>query len=129
MLLERRVRAPLIDPRLFAEPAVLAANAVSLLTGYTLATAIIGGPVFVNRVLNGGAGRIRRRAQRADRGDRRRAPSSAACVSAVTGERITATVLGVALTALGLWLALGWGTDTDLGAWCATSPSSAPGSA
>ena len=30
---------------------------MSLLTGYTLATAIIGGPVFVNRVLNAGADR------------------------------------------------------------------------
>ncbi len=51
---ELRRRWPLVDPRLFADRGFAAANAVSLLTGYTLATAIIGGPVFVNRVLNGG---------------------------------------------------------------------------
>ncbi len=51
---ELRRHAPLVDPRLFADRRFAAANAVSLLTGYTLATAIIGGPVFVNRVLNAG---------------------------------------------------------------------------
>ena len=51
--LELRSRSPLVDLRLFADRAFSAANAVSLLTGYTLATAIIGGPVFVNRVLFG----------------------------------------------------------------------------
>ena len=85
---------------------------MSLLTGYTLATAIIGGPVFVNRVLNAGADR------------------SAAALTALTlaiaigavvggvgsgliGQRLVA-VAGVALTAVGLWLAAGWGVDTDL---------------
>ncbi|MGZ6256356.1 MAG: MFS transporter, partial [Candidatus Limnocylindria bacterium] len=48
---ELRQGAPLIDPRLFADVRFAASNGVSLLTGYTLATAIIGGPVFVNRVL------------------------------------------------------------------------------
>ena len=37
-------RAPLVRLGLFASRAFSAANAVSLLTGYTLATAIIGGP-------------------------------------------------------------------------------------
>ena len=86
---------------------------MSLLTGYTLATAIIGGPVFVNRVLYGSA------------------EESAVALSALTvaiavgaivggiatglaGER-PVTVLGVALTAVALWWTLGWGTDTDLG--------------
>ena len=46
-------RSPLIDIRLFADRAFASANLVSLLTGYTLATAVIGGPVFVNRVLFG----------------------------------------------------------------------------
>jgi EmrB/QacA subfamily drug resistance transporter len=112
-LLERRARAPLIDPHLFASAPFSAANAVSLLTGYTLATAIIGGPVFVNRVLNGGA-------------DESAVALSAltvaiaagaivgGLVSAVSGER-PVTVLGVALTALALWWALDWGTGTDLG--------------
>ena len=107
-----RQAAPLIDPRLFADTRFAASNGVSLLTGYTLATAIIGGPVFVNRVLNAGADR------------------SAAALTALTlaiavgavvggfgsglvGQRLTA-VAGVGLTVIGLWLAAGWGVDTDL---------------
>ncbi|HEX2140818.1 MAG TPA: MFS transporter [Candidatus Limnocylindria bacterium] len=110
--LELRLRNPLVHPRLFADRSFSAANAVSLLTGYTLATAIIGGPVFVNRVLAGGA-------------DQSAAALTALTVAiaggavagglitAVVGERIT-TVLGVALTVVALWLATGWGTDTNL---------------
>ncbi len=49
-----RHRDPFIDPRLFAIPAFSAATLVSLLTGYAFATAIIGGAVFVDRVLYGG---------------------------------------------------------------------------
>jgi EmrB/QacA subfamily drug resistance transporter len=111
--LELRMRHPLVDPRLFADRSFSAANAVSLLTGYTLATAIIGGPVFVNRVLNGGP------------------DASATALSALTlaiaggavlgglltavaGERIT-TGLGVVATVLALSLAVaGWGVDTGL---------------
>ncbi len=112
VLVERRVRNPLIDPRLFASRTFSAANTVSLLTGYTLATAIIGGPVFVNRVLNGGA-------------DESAVALSAltvaiaagavvgGVVTAFTGERLV-TVAGVALTVVALWLALGWGTQTEL---------------
>jgi len=109
---ELRHRTPLVDPRLFADRRFAASNTVSLLTGYTLATAIIGGPVFVNRVLNAGADR------------------SAAALTALTlaiavgaviggvgsgllGERVTA-VVGVGLTAIGLAAAAGWGVDTDL---------------
>jgi EmrB/QacA subfamily drug resistance transporter len=110
--LQLRGRWPLVDPRLFADRRFSASNAVSLLTGYTLATAIIGGPVFVNRVLNAGP-------------DRSAAALTALTLAiaigavaggvatAVTGGRITA-LAGVALTGIGLWLALGWGTDTDL---------------
>ncbi|HET6381004.1 MAG TPA: MFS transporter [candidate division Zixibacteria bacterium] len=111
--LELRRRFPLVDPRLFGDRSFAAANTVSLLTGYTLATAIIGGPVFVNRVLNGGA------------------DDSAAALTALTlaiaagavlgglvsvavGERVT-TVLGVAATVVALWLArTGWGVETGL---------------
>jgi EmrB/QacA subfamily drug resistance transporter len=112
VVLELRMRAPLIDPRLFADRGFSAANAVSLLTGYTLATAIIGGPVFVNRVLNGGAD------QSATALTALTVAIAAGAVlggllSAVTGERLT-TVAGVAVTIIGLWMALGWGTDTGL---------------
>lgn len=112
VILERRLRDPIIDPRLFADRSFSAANAVSLLTGYTLATAIIGGPVFVDRVLSSGS---------ADAATALTALTAAIAigaivgggVSAVIGERIT-TVLGVVASAIGLWLALGWGTDIGL---------------
>ena len=112
VFVERRLRAPLIDPRLFANRSFSASNAVSLLTGYTLATAIIGGPVFVNRVLNLGA----------DQSALALTALTAAIavgavvgglLSAIGGERLTA-VLGVALTAVGLYLATGWGTETGV---------------
>lgn len=109
---EWRLRSPLVDPRLFRDGPFAAANLVSLLTGYTLATAIIGGPVFVNRVLNGPA------------------QSSATALTALTlaiavgavlggvasglvGERLV-TLAGASVAAVGLWLALGWGIETGL---------------
>lgn len=50
---------PFLDPRLFRRVTFSAATIVSLLTGYTFATAIIGGAVFVDRVLYGGPGEQR----------------------------------------------------------------------
>ena len=44
-----------LDARLFREPAFASAALISLLTGYGFATAIVGGAVFVDRVLYGGA--------------------------------------------------------------------------
>ncbi len=109
---ELRSRSPLVDLRLFADRAFSAANAVSLLTGYTLATAIIGGPVFVNRVLFGS-----------------NAESSVALtaltvaiaggalvggvVSGWLGER-PVTVGGVLLSVAALVRALGWGVETPI---------------
>jgi EmrB/QacA subfamily drug resistance transporter len=110
--LELRSSSPLVDLRLFADRAFSAANAVSLLTGYTLATAIIGGPVFVNRVLFGGE---------ADAAAALTALTLAIAAGALVGgvasgaigERIV-TVVGVTISAVGLWFALGWGVETDL---------------
>lgn len=110
--LELRSAAPLVELRLFRDRAFSAANAVSLLTGYTLATAIIGGPVFVNRVLFGSD---------AQASTALTALTLAIAVGALVGgvaagfigERIV-TVLGVLLSAAGLWLALGWGVETFL---------------
>jgi hypothetical protein len=45
---------PYLDPRLFRSGVFSSATLVSLLTGYGFATAIIGGAVFVDRVLYGG---------------------------------------------------------------------------
>jgi MFS family permease len=49
-----RAREPFIDPRHFADRVFSGAVLLSLLTGYGLATAIIGGAVFVDRVRYGG---------------------------------------------------------------------------
>jgi MFS family permease len=49
-----RVDEPFLDPRLFKSLPFSSAAVVSLLTGYAFATAIIGGAVFVDRVLYGG---------------------------------------------------------------------------
>jgi len=49
-----RVADPFLDVRLFRRPGFSAATLISLLTGYAFATAIIGGAVFVDRVLYGG---------------------------------------------------------------------------
>ncbi len=48
------VRDSLLDPRRYLQPVLGGAVAVSALTGYALATALIGGAVFVDRVLYGG---------------------------------------------------------------------------
>ena len=73
---------PLVNPRLFADRGFSASNAVSLLTGYTLATAIIGGPVFVSRVLFGTDGQ------------------AAAALTALTAAIAVGAVAGGAITAL-----------------------------
>ena len=49
-----RAPDPFLDVRLFRHVGFSAATLVSLLTGYAFATAIIGGAVFVDRVLYGG---------------------------------------------------------------------------
>jgi hypothetical protein len=109
--LQLRGRSPLVDLRLFADRAFAAANLVSLLTGYTLATAVIGGPVFVNRVLFG---------TDADAATALTALTLAIAgaalvgglVSGFVGERVV-TVVGVAVTVVGLWLAMSWNVDAD----------------
>jgi DHA2 family methylenomycin A resistance protein-like MFS transporter len=110
--LELRSRSPLVPMRLFADRAFGAANSVSLLTGYTLATAIIGGPVFVNRVLFGTDAQASTVLTSLTV-----AIAAGALVggllSGLIGERIV-TVAGVAASAVGLWLTMAWGVDTSL---------------
>jgi EmrB/QacA subfamily drug resistance transporter len=109
---ELRTTSPLVDVRLFANRAFSSANLVSLLTGYTLATAVIGGPVFVNRVLFG---------TDAESATALTALTLAIATGALAGgvasgllgERIV-TVAGVAVSAAGLWLARSWGVETEL---------------
>ncbi len=109
--LELRSRSPIVDLRLFANTAFSAANAVSLLTGYSLATAIIGGPVFVNRVLFGSD---------VDASLILTALTLAIAVGALIGGLLTGfigerivTLGGVLVSAAGLWLALEWGIGTE----------------
>ena len=109
---ELRSASPLVQLRLFADRAFSSANAVSLLTGYTLATAIIGGPVFVNRVLFG---------SEAQASVALTALTIAIAAGALVGGILTAfvgdrlvSVVGVLATAVGLAFALGWGIETDL---------------
>jgi hypothetical protein len=110
--LELRLRSPLIDPRLFRSVPFAASNALSLLTGYGLATVIIGGPVFVDRVLGG---------DQTDAATALTALTAAIAVGAVlggalsgaAGERIV-TLGGVVISGIGLWLALGWTVGTGL---------------
>ena len=109
---ELRHPSPLVDIRLFADRAFSASNLLSLLTGYTLATAVIGGPVFVNRVLFG---------TDAEAATALTALTLAIAVGAlvggvasgVIGERWVA-LLGVIVSAVGLWLAIGWDTEAAL---------------
>ena len=54
ILRSARSTDPFLDVRLFRHAGFSAATLVSLLTGYAFATAIIGGAVFVDRVLYGG---------------------------------------------------------------------------
>jgi MFS family permease len=49
-----RTPNPFLNPRLFADRVFSSAALISLLTGYGMATAIVGGAVFVDRVLYGG---------------------------------------------------------------------------
>ena len=110
--LELRASSPLVDLRLFRDRAFSAANAVSLLTGYTLATAIIGGPVFVDRVLFSGEAE----ASTALTGLTLAIAVGAlvgGVVSGWLGERIV-TVVGVVVSAAGLGLALAWAVETPL---------------
>jgi MFS family permease len=54
LVLGARSRDTLLDPRRYLEPVLGGAVLVSGLTGYALATGLIGGAVFVDRVLYGG---------------------------------------------------------------------------
>jgi MFS family permease len=97
---------PFLDPRLFRSVAFSSAALVSLLTGYAFATAIIGGAVFVDRVLYGGPDQ-----QRLALGALAGATALGALVSGfavrVLSLRIV-TFAGLVLSAATLWLMSGW---------------------
>ena len=103
---------PFLDPRLFRIPAFAAAALVSLLTGYAFATAIIGGAVFVDRVLYGGPDE-----QRLALGALAAATAVGALVSGFALRVLSlrlATVTGLALSIAGLMAMASWAPATDI---------------
>jgi len=109
---------PFLDPRLFRRPAFSSAALVSLLTGFAFATAIIGGAVFVDRVLYGGPD------------DQRLALGALAATTAlgalVSGFAVRVlslrlvTVAGLVLCAACLWLMSRWTPAVRIGEVAAT---------
>ncbi|CAN5586579.1 MDR family MFS transporter [soil metagenome] len=107
-----RARDPFLDGRLLRSLPFSGAVLLSLLTGYALATAIVGGAVFVDRVRYGGPDE-----QRLALG----ALAGAMALGAL-GSGLLLRVLGVVLMSLaglaigvaGLWLLGGAGPDTPL---------------
>jgi MFS family permease len=107
-----RVDDPFLDVRLFRSGAFSAAALVSLLTGYAFATAIIGGAVFVDRVLYGGPDE-----QRLALGALAGATAVGALLSGfavrVLSFRIV-TLIGLALSVAGLAAMAAWSTTTTI---------------
>jgi len=108
-----RVDDPFLDPRLFRSIPFSSAALVSLLTGYAFATAIIGGAVFVDRVMYGGPD-----AQRLALGALAGATAVGALVSGfivrVVPLRVVA-LAGLALSIGGLLAMSRWTPETSLG--------------
>lgn len=120
ILIGRRVAEPFIDTRWFRSPSFSSAALVSLLTGYGFATAIIGGAVFVDRVLYGGPDQ-----QRIALGALAAATAAGALVSGfvlrAVGMRIT-TLVGLAASLVALVRMAAWTPATPIGevaAWLA----------
>jgi EmrB/QacA subfamily drug resistance transporter len=120
VLLGRRGGQPFVDARWFRSRAFASATLISLLTGYGLATAIIGGAVFVDRVLYGGPD-----LQRVALGSLAAATAAGALVSGLAlralGLRLT-TLIGVAAAIAALARMSAWTPETSIGevaAWLA----------
>jgi MFS family permease len=97
---------PFLDPRLFRSVSFSSAALVSLLTGYAFATAIIGGAVFVDRVLYGGPND-----QRIVLGALAAATAVGALISGFAVRILSlrlVTFVGLVLCAGTLWLMSGW---------------------
>jgi MFS family permease len=108
-----RVSDPFLDVRLFRDRAFSAAALVSAMTGYAFATAIIGGAVFVDRVLYGGPDE-----QRVALGALAGATAVGALLSGFALRIATyrvVTLIGLAASVVGLALMSRWGTSTTIG--------------
>ena len=101
-----------IETRHFADRVYASAVLVSLLTGYGLATAIVGGAVFVDRVLYGGP-----ETQRVALGALAAAVAAGAFLSGFLVRALAfrvSALAGLAFSALGLVRMGAWGPDVDL---------------
>ena len=107
-----RVQDPFLEMRLFRSTPFSSAALVSLLTGYAFATAIIGGAVFVDRVLYGGP-------------DQQRFALGALAASTALGALLSGflvrvasyrlvTLIGIALSVGGLVAMASWTADTSI---------------
>ena len=107
-----RAADPFLDVRLFRSRTFSAAAVVSLLTGYTFATAIIGGAVFVDRVLYGGPDE-----QRLALGALAGATAIGALLSGfavrLASFRVV-TLVGLAASVVGLGAMARWTPDTSI---------------
>jgi MFS family permease len=108
-----RVDDPFLDPRLFRSVSFSSAALVSLLTGYGFATAIIGGAVFVDRVIYGGPDE-----QRFALGALAGATALGALVSGFVVRVLSlrlVTLLGLALSIGGLVAMARWDASASIG--------------
>jgi MFS family permease len=104
---------PFLDPRLFSSLTFSSAALVSLLTGFAFATAIIGGAVFVDRVLYGGPDD-----QRFALGALAAATAVGALVSGFAVRALSlrlVTLVGLLLSAVTLFLMSRWTPDVAIG--------------
>ncbi|HYC06834.1 MAG TPA: MFS transporter, partial [Candidatus Binatia bacterium] len=110
--LAARRGGPVVDPAWFRSRSFSSAAIVSGLTGYAFATAIIGGAVFVDRVLYGGPD-----VQRVALGSLAVATALGALGSGfalrAAGLRLT-TLVGLGLGVVALWRMSGWSHETPL---------------
>ena len=110
---------PFLDPRLFADRIFSSAALISLLTGYGMATAIVGGAVFVDRVLYGGPSE-----QRVVLGSLAGAMALGALASGFLTRRLSLrlmTLVGLALSAGGLAWMSSWSPDAPTDAFAASA--------
>ncbi len=107
-----RVRDPFLDPRLFRSLPFSSAALVSLLTGYGLATAIVGAAVFVDRVLYGGPDE-----QQVALGALAGATAVGAFVSGFAVRVLSlrlVTLVGLVASVVALWWMAGWTPSTSV---------------
>jgi MFS family permease len=109
----KRRNDPFLDLRWFRIPAFASAALVSLLTGYGFATAIIGGAVFVDRVLYGGPD-LQRIALGALAGATALGALASGLILRAAGLRWT-TMVGLAAATFALVRMAAWTTGTSIG--------------